>query len=154
MNQYDDFKSLLHCYQVFFIPFFSKTASFIKMLINDSIIFVLNFTGVSYCIRDTFWKIHLIHIDGQWQVNNIYMSAWGLNFVILYYDTSPVCYVCYMHQIVFCWWKLKINVSPFILLISSPNIQDYVLTLPKAMWAFAITWHLSSVNISHFNLLL
>jgi hypothetical protein len=48
----------------------------------------------SYCIRDTFWKIHLIHIDGQWQVNNIYMSAWGLNFVILYYDTSPVCYVC------------------------------------------------------------
>ena len=75
---------------------FSKTASFIKMLINDSIIFVLNFTGVSYCIRDTFWKIHLIHIDGQWQVNNIYMSAWGLNFVILYYDTSPVCYVYYL----------------------------------------------------------
>jgi hypothetical protein len=28
------------------------------------------------------------------------------------------------------------------------------LTLPKAMWAFAITWHPSSVNFSHFNLLL
>jgi len=26
--------------------------------------------------------------------------------------------------------------------------------MPKAMWAFAITWRPSSVNCSHFNLLL
>ena len=30
----------------------------------------------------------------------------------------------------------------------------FKLTLPKAIWAFAITWHPSSVNFSHFNLLI
>jgi hypothetical protein len=39
------------------------------------------------------------------------------------------------------------------------NIPEFAyvifgLTLPKAMWAFAITWRPSSVNLSHFNLLL
>ena len=35
-----------------------------------------------------------------------------------------------------------------------PLALHFELTLPKAMWAFAITWHPSSVNFSHFNLLL
>jgi hypothetical protein len=32
--------------------------------------------------------------------------------------------------------------------------SHFWLTLPKAKWAFAITWRPSSVNYSHFNLLL
>ena len=41
------------------------------------------------------------------------------------------------------------------LYIKTPCLmRPFQLTLPRAMWAFAITWHPSSVNFSHFNLLL
>jgi hypothetical protein len=50
------------------------------------------------------------------------------------------------------WWALH---PPFFLgNWLSPFTPPYQITLPKAMWAFAITWRLSSVNFSHFNLLL
>jgi hypothetical protein len=96
-------------------------------------------------IFDFFFILEVCPCVLKWQHVHPCPKDKLVNFLV--YLTGPEKSYCHYFASVIVVCSLYVYFNHFLW-------NHFWLTLPKAMWGFAITWHQSSVNFSHFNLLL